>query len=546
MKKLSLLAFVLGLLISCQKDSENKNIDESGELPISNASGYDKSLIPEKQPLSENLLLNGSFEEDNSLWVTCGTTEILDSNEAYDGNTILELESDGTCENYNSLVGTLNGNAYYPLEFQTIPDNVYISFYVKSSVPINLNFENIFNFSLMGNEDIYNYFGKRNATFVNIYENAIGQDWTKIKMSLDKETIENAMQGETPKWLLLEMATYYEIKLSFDDIRITLEEDTIQADVMPTGITKEQILVTNLDKNIPATLNLDGSNFVNYTDISTENITSIPFWYDNSSITIAEKTFNPLPSPDPTVIPASQSELYKYDLKSGDKEFIYETLGNPGKYVGFQNASNSDALDVEVKRCFWNKDRNQGALTVCANNRGNVYVSDDVCFIYIIDSDGNRIGEGFNGFNAVWSSTGRLAYVYKNVMYVSDISGTTITHDEVHRSYAGIRDVVDWSPDGSKLVFLENGGASVYINETSDWATNVVVLDLNTNKTSNIALLDHGFVYPNISWSKDGKYMVYSLRLKNNKIQVWWLEVATGKTGPVTNTFNAYGANFKK
>ena len=114
-----------------------------------------------------------------------------------------------------------------------------------------------------------------------------------------------------------------------------------------------------------------------------------------------------------------------------------------------------------------------------------------------------------------------------------------------------INDVVEWSSDGNSVVFMEQGGATLDWGWAGGYAQSITSLNLSTGRAKELLLADHGQVYPNVSWSNDGNFIIYSIKLPTDRvdwvdIQVWWLEVATGKTGPITNTLDVFGATYRK
>ena len=552
---------VLGLfLIGCQKDSplletQNQPRDGESDIPTSDVSSYDPDQLPQKEAPKENLLQNGSFEDNDGMWTLCGTSTIVSSNEARDGENYLELNSQGNCELDKRAFGQLYGNAYHPLNINTIPDQIHVSFYIKSSIQLEL-LNNPLTVSLLGNTSLYEGFDGRSVQFLNTHGDIIGTDWTLIKLSLDKNEMTDYLGALPPKWLYFEIAsTYYDlenISISIDKVKVTYEKEVTQPEPMPESLLNyagnDQILFVNSDKQIASTMKPNGSNLVNYDHISTEVISSIPYWYDDKQVTVGKKIFNPLPNTDAQVIPNSQTELYAIDLTTGNETLLFETLGNPGRYEFDGSVNNLDALDLEVRRVAWDPQRKRGALTVCGNNRNLGYVSDDYCLIYIIDDNGNVLSSDTEGFNASWSPTGRLAFVNGTNLNVADVTAGSINANTVYKSTSDLFDVVDWSPNGNSLVFMERGGDFV----GSAYAKAIKTINLATGQINELVLVDHGAAYPNVSWSKDGNFVIYSLFIPSKsdpnlgKNQIWWVEVATGKTGPITNTLNAFGGTFRK
>lgn len=549
---------VIGILLfGCQKDSplpdpNNPTGEGEGNIPSSDVSSYDPNHVPQQDAPQENLLANGSFEEDG--WVLCGTSNIKTSTEARDGDNYLEINGQGTCEQFtSSFTEQLYGDAYFPINITKTPEIIHVSLYIKASKRLTFTNDPL-SIKLLGNIS-YDVIESRSVSFLNLHSDIIGTGWTHIKMSLKKQEIEDYLGELVPKWLYISMFSAYgisdDITISVDKVRVTYEKEVTQPEPMPENLLNysgnDQILFVNSDKQVAATMKPNGSNLVNYERIPTETITSTPYWYDNNNITVGHLVVNPPLNTDATVLPASGTELYRYGLLNNTEDLIYETQGIPGRYEFDGSANNLDALNLTVRRVAWDPQRKRGALSVCGQNYTFGFVSDDYCRIYIIDEDGTVLNDQTEGFNAAWSSSGRLAYVLSGSIYVADVSGGTVNSNVVYER-GGVSDVVDWSPDGNSIVFMERGGDVV----GSDYAEAIKTLDLSTGKVNELVLVDHGVAYPNVSWSNDGNFIIYSLFIPTKSDpskgynQIWWVEIATGKTGPITTNINAYGGTFRR
>src|SRR5690606_3262761 len=59
-----------------------------------------------------------------------------------------------------------------------------------------------------------------------------------------------------------------------------------------------------------------------------------------------------------------------------------------------------------------------------------------------------------------------------------------------------------------------------------------------------ILLVDHGTEPTGLVWSPDGAYLLYNLR-QGNEDNIWWLDVASGATGKVTNNGSSIAASWR-
>ena len=285
-----------------------------------------------------------------------------------------------------------------------------------------------------------------------------------------------------------------------------------------------------------------------YPQIDVSTVDGLPQWFGNN-VVLSQKVFNPDAPADINVVPGGGSDVTRYDLASSRGEVAFQTVGQPGVYFFSGSFDNRPALDIEVRRTAWDSERNRGIINVCARNRSPEGVqSDDICYLYLVDATTfEELNTEVNGFAPKWSSSGQLAYYYDNQLFVAEVSGSSITPRTVYRS-GSLLQALDWSPNGSLLVFAERASFSSLFNDGVAKDIDIYtirVLDVVSGRSNVLLQVDHGSLGANISWSPDGDFIVYTL-LTEEKTQVWWLEVATGRTGPITTTTDGYAASWQK
>ncbi|MGQ9926554.1 MAG: hypothetical protein ACUVS4_06740 [Chloroflexaceae bacterium] len=91
-----------------------------------------------------------------------------------------------------------------------------------------------------------------------------------------------------------------------------------------------------------------------------------------------------------------------------------------------------------------------------------------------------------------------------------------------------------WAPDGRRFaVVRRTTSPSAYV---ADRIEAIMIYDRQDLANPRMALFaDHGRGVSRVSWSPDGAYLVYTLSRFDGRSDIWWLEVTTGATGPVTN-----------
>jgi hypothetical protein len=101
-----------------------------------------------------------------------------------------------------------------------------------------------------------------------------------------------------------------------------------------------------------------------------------------------------------------------------------------------------------------------------------------------------------------------------------------------------------WAPDGRRFAVVRiTTSPSADISERT---FAVVLYDRqNLGNPRMLLFADHGRAIGSLSWSPNGAYLVYTLERFDGRTDIWWLDVATGATGPVTTDGNALEASWR-
>ncbi len=548
MKNLSLPLLLLCFLLACSSDNDGPDPIGSG-VPV-----YDESLIPETVPPLTNLISNGDFESDGG-WINCGGVRYEQRNFATSGDGVLVLDAGSVCEAgaSRSIVATATQEIDLP---GGISDVLTIAFQVRADGPVPSLAFDIYLSNAVG-ESLQLFGGYRITSITQEVGEAPG--WNLITLLVTRSQIENAIEA-LPLFLTFQFRGSDEIAATtiyLDDVRVTNGfQGTTQAAAMPDALRNyagnSRILfykLTTEDQTV-ASMRPNGTDMLVYEQVPAKLIEGAARWFSENQITLAQKEFNPQLPSDPSIQPGGGTSVIKYNLANGNEELVYRTQGEPGKFL-FQDAlENTAAFDFEVRRTAWDPERNRGVLCACGRNRSPQFElnSDDLCRLFIIDATTNEIiNDEVNGFAPEWSASGRLAFYYADKIYTATLSEGGEPNPTVVYEGPALLQAVDWSPDETQLVIAEQGSGSAVINGEIESIYTIKLLDLATGRTENLLRVDHGSMVANLSWSPDGEYIIYSMNLNDGGgAQVWWLEVATGQTGPITNTINGYAASWRK
>ena len=523
--------------------------DETDRPSTPGVTVYDEALLPGTVDPLTNLIANGSFESDGNLF-TCGSVRVAPAPEAPDGQRGLIFDEQGACEAGSRSVVAV---ASQQIDLQQVPDLLTLSFRIRAEgeVPSG-NFTVYLTDSPEGSTQLFGGY------FITTLSQEANQSsrWDEVSLIVSGDQIARNLDG-LPLYLAFQFTTTEGATgatIFVDDVRATDGYRAItQSSPMPDALRNyagdSRLLFYNAAADDPqvATMLPNGTDMVVYEAIPAATVEGLPAWFSDTEVTLAQKTFTPAIPDDPSVQPAGGTQVVKYDLVGGNSETVYETVGEPGRFLFEGSLDNVAALDVEVRRMRWDLTRNRGVLTVCGRNRSpqlNLN-SDDVCFLYLVDAATYQLlNSDVNGFAPAWSASGQLAYYYDDQLWVAEVTGDNID-GRVVASRPNLLQGVDWSPDETQLVMAELGGGSAVINGEIESVYTIKTLDLATGERRPLLRVDHGQLLPNLSWSPDGAFIIYSLRTDGGA-QVWWLEVATGQTGPITNTINGFGATWRK
>ncbi len=518
-------------------------------FPATTASAYSASLLPSAVALSTNLISNGGFESNDEAWDLCGTGRVInDPEDAGVGQQFLQLDTSNLCNRFDhSILEESHGWAYRPINLSIVPDVLHVSLLARSSTPIEL-FEDAFVVRLMASNDRFDFFSRREATMLNSVDTAIDDSWTRVKLSITREEIQEQIGDLVPQWLMIEtLSPGVDSVVGIDDIRLTTKPEPVQpapmADSLKNSATANRLIAYDIDNNRLVTMLGDGSSLHRY-NLSTETLVSFPTFASDNSILFADRRFDPLFPSDASVVAGAGSNIVHTVLPS-TQYVISEQPGTPGYFEFDGSANNRDAIDITVRSIAWDKTTERGVNGVCAQNRSFGGNSGGVCMLQIMENDGTTTLTEIEASSAAFSPDGsQIAYIASDgkKIYAGSVIGSTISAQLVYESRALLNNHLSFSPDGQSLLLSSASAASIYISETKTLYPSVIKqLDLASLEIKSLLFADHGELYHNYTYSSDGGFVYYSIELASGVVQVWWLDVTSGKTGPLINTFQSMG-----
>lgn len=521
--------------------------------------------------IAQELMQNGGLEAGGDSWSGCGGVEVVDRQEA--GTTAAMVRtgryaariggvSDGTC-------GTFPWSQFVIGQPVTIPpdaSDLTLSFWFSRLGPdIAPDGNTVADLSVSFSTD-----PSFNGALFDVVSHNVLRGWTPFRGKLRSDDLA-AFRGQDA---YLRFAVQYTgdsgVTYFLDDVSLVAADVHTEAGPLPAALAGDgsrplvllQRNAANPDGLTVVRLDTDGTK-PQPIDTGLYHEPRIPRWSpDGSTIAVVDDDVSPHDVSVPGALKARISRLSVVRPDGSGRREIFATQGLQGTSGSppfcippqcFDTPS--PALDNIIKGVEWSPDGNALALTICARNRYHWGQSgDDTCHVAIVDAaTGAVIRDDLDGwFRPDWSSTGRMLfngpvrvshYEVRGV-WEGDPSVTPATEDLILPAPLDL--LVDgdrlptWAPDGRHFVTArEMGGYRFDANGFVIRNEAVMLQDRDDLQNPRVLLIaDHGGIsgaIADFTWSPDGRYVLYTLYESANAANVWWLEVATGATGRVTN-----------
>ncbi|MCS6848893.1 MAG: hypothetical protein RMN52_14400 [Anaerolineae bacterium] len=344
--------------------------------------------------------------------------------------------------------------------------------------------------------------------------------------------------------------------LLIDDVQVIAADGRTTASPLPPALRGDgsrPLAVTRVDNNQRHWLyrmDTDGGNVQLIYRGLLDNVRS-PAWSPNGQrIAVVDNNLWP---PDPqNSLPASALTVLNAD-GSGVQQ-IYQTQSRRGSSCPFTGPPDQEepSLILTASEVQWMPDNERVAFTRGARNQWcdplrTVTGLADILLVAppsllttplalfarlpSISRDGHML---FTSFDLSPSRSNRADGVWERDPGGSE---TRLIASNADRAPA-------WAPDGRRFAvarFTTSPSADV---SDRPWA--IMIYDRqNLDNPRMVLFADHGRSVSNLSWSPDGAYLVYSLERFDGRRDIWWLDVATGATGPVTTDGSALEASWR-
>ena len=520
--------------------------------------------------VAQELVQNGGFEDGSAPWSGCGGVDVVDRQSA--GTTAAMVRTG----RYAARVGGLSDdscgsvlNQFVLVQPVTIPadaGDLTLSFWFSRLGPdLDPQGNSVADLSVSLSTDPF----FATALFDVVTHNVL-RGWMPFRGHLAADDLA-AVRGQT---MYLRFAVSFTgdsgITYFVDDVSLVAADVRTQAEPLPPALAGDGSRPLVLLQQNPANtsgltvvrLDTDGTK-PQAIDTGSNHAPRIPRWApDGSRIAVVDDDVFPRDNTVPASLKAHISRLSVLRPDGSGRHEIAATTGMTGtsgtppfcippQCVDLPRP----ALDQVIKGVEWSPDGRQLAITICARSRYFWGESDDdLCRVAIVDAtSGDVVRNDLDGwFRPDWSATGGVLftgparfpdYTIRGV-FQGDPSATPpgeqlILPAPTDLLIGGDR-LPTWAPDGRHFVtareirgyrYGANGFAyrseAVLLHDRDDLENPHVLVIADQGGTSG--------AIDDFTWSPDGRYVLYTLFEDADAANVWWLDVATGATGRVTD-----------
>jgi hypothetical protein len=517
--------------------------------------------------LAQELIQNGGFEDGAAPWSGCGGVTVVDRDAA--GTTAAMVRSgrsagriggpaDDSCPSLPSAQLMIVQPVVIPADAGDLTLSFWFS-RLGQEIPPDGNSVADLSVSLTTDPFI-------GLALFDVVSHNVLRGWTPFRGHLSADDLA-AFRGQTA---YVRFAVQYtgdtDVAYFIDDVSLIAADVHTEAAPLPAALAGDgarplvllQRNAANPDGLTVVRLDTDGTQPLAI-DAGLYHVPRLPRWSpDGAAIAVVDDDVFPHDDTVPATLKARISRLSVVRPDGTDRREVLATQGIPGSgSVSCQPPQCTDtrpALDQIIKGVEWSPDGRAFAITVCARNRYPWGESgDDTCRVDVADAaTGAAIGAELDGwFGPDWSAAGLLFngparfpdYETRGV-WAADPSVTPPTQSLILPApidlLVGGDRLPTWAPDGRHFVTAREIGGWRYDANGSVVRNEAVVLhdrdDLQNPRVLLIA--DHGGISEAIdefTWSPDGEYVLYTLHETADTANVWWLDVASGATGRITN-----------
>ena len=525
-----------------------------------------------------NLIQNGGFEAGNiANWDVCGAAQRIDGERAgnaglvHSGRYSLRFGSPGD-DSCNTSFPDLQQLAAQQIALPPNPSGITIEFWMRTLGVDNITVE------LGFADDPRDILQTR---FMDALDTVGPPGWTLYRTQLAQDEVA-AISGTVffVIGMRYTLSADYDTALYIDDVAVYGENVSTPAAPLPAELRGNGARPLVLLQTNPAT-----NNSLAVTRIDTDGSQTLPIYpglanaprnpiwsSDGQRIAVLDNYLYPETGTGTAFNPAVATKLSTMNADGSDVQVLYQTqglAGEPGNPPGCGSGAGCTperpALDQRIVSFDYSPDNRTLAVAICTENRYfSGSTSDGICRLERISATtGLTVAPVIEGVSSVnWGANQRLIYSGQAVIGHEDYRGiweVDLTQQPIsptlilpgpgtvlqHNDYAP-----KWAPDGRHFATLRTteGNRGDAGNFDEPFRVHYAIMLFDRQDLANprqLALIDFGISPGGLSWSPDGRFLLYSLTTEAGGSDIWWLAVDTGKTGPLTTSHDSIGVDWQ-
>ncbi len=513
-----------------------------------------------------NLIQNGGFEQQGAGWEGCGNVQLVDGQQAgadfvYAGRyaAVMAIDADGSdCPQLPDLT-TPRQILTQPL---TIPSNapaVTVSFWFRAAAGTAID--------VLLARGYYQFDPNLGGVRLGTFATDQPPGWQLYRVVLQGDRLAQ-VRGQSLRFsIVIQERTGVgpDAVLLIDNVRVVAADERTAAAPLPPRLRG--------DGSRPlAVVRVEGSNRWLYRmDTDGRNLQLLyrgllndvrnPAWSPNGQrIAVVDNNTWPWPTPDPDPQNnLSATAVTVLNADGNDARQIYQTQSQKGSRCPFvrppSGPPETPSLIVRVSHVQWMADNNRVALAqpgfgVFCDGRLDQGGRADVLLLsppaltpatlatHATRPSANRNGRVLvDGFDLSSGRSNRADGIWEIDTSVQPPRETRLTTSNADREPA-------WHPDGRRFAAVRVTTSPSA--DSSDRTFAIMLYDRQNLANPRMLLFaDHGRTISHLSWSPDGAYLVYTLERFDGRTDIWWLDTASGATGPITTDGNAFAAAWR-
>lgn len=510
-----------------------------------------QSLVPMNAP---NLIQDGGFEQEGEGWEACGNVGLVDGQSAgaefvYSGRYAIVMGIQANSSGCPQLPDLTTPRQILTQQIN-IPANataVTVSFWFRAAAGTSIDV-----FLAQG---LYQFDPNLNGVRLGSFATDQPPGWQLYRTVLEGERLDR-VRGRTLRFsIVIQERTGVgpDTVLLIDDVRVVAADERTAASPLPPALrgdgSRPLAVVRREGQNRWLyRMDTDGSNAQLIYRGLLGNVRA-PAWSPNGQrIAVVDNNTWPWPTPDPdpqnnlsasavTVLNADGSgarQIYQTQSQKGSRCPFVPTPGEPRERPSLIN---------QVSRVQWMPDNNRVVLnqtgfgvfcdgSFAQGGRSDLLSVTPPSIVpatlaeYATRPSVSRDGRVlFDGFDLSSSRDNRADGVWEANPGAQPPEQRLLTNN-ADREPA-------WAPDGNRFAVVRVTTSPS--SDARDRTFAIMLYDLQRlNNPRMLLFADHGRLISSLSWSPDGAYLVYTLERLDGRTDIWWLDVATGATGPVT------------